>query len=148
MLFVTVVYAEENRALARQALPRRKLGFRERLSVRCRNPHDFARRAHLGAEDGIDATKLVEWKYRGFHRIKFAYCTFISPTTFNASASRFVYSRIVSRIAGEKLTGGNTQEESPECTPASSMCSIIPPMTTSVPSASASTSISVASSRN
>ena len=43
MLFVTVVYAEENRTLARQALPRRKLGFRKRLSVRRRNSHDFAR---------------------------------------------------------------------------------------------------------
>src|SRR5438046_2062852 len=43
MLFVTVVYAEENRTLARQALPRRKLGLRESLSVRCRNPHYFAR---------------------------------------------------------------------------------------------------------
>src|SRR6266513_1575522 len=42
MLFVTVVYAEENRTLARQALPRRKLGLRESLSVRCRNPHYFA----------------------------------------------------------------------------------------------------------
>src|SRR5260370_18498672 len=41
MLFVAVVYAEENRTLARQALPRGKLGLRERLSVRCRNPHDF-----------------------------------------------------------------------------------------------------------
>src|ERR1700674_4309720 len=30
MLFVTVVHAEKNRALARQALPRRKLGFRDR----------------------------------------------------------------------------------------------------------------------
>src|SRR6202171_6192395 len=64
MLFVTVVYAEENRALARQELPRRKLGLRVRLSVRCRNPHDFARRAHLGTQDGINATKLVEGKHR------------------------------------------------------------------------------------
>src|ERR1700676_4279708 len=78
MLFVTVVHAEKNRALARQALPRRKLGFRERLSVRCRNPHDFARRAHLGAENSVDATKLVEGKHRRFHEKKFG--TGISAT--------------------------------------------------------------------
>ncbi len=46
------------------------------------------------------------------------------------------------------VIGGRAQEESPECTPASSMCSITPPMKTSSPSHSASTSISMASSRN
>ena len=48
----------------------------------------------------------------------------------------------------DKLTGGSTHEESPECTPASSTCPMTPPITTSVPSANASTSISVAFSRN
>src|SRR3984893_1722154 len=57
-----------------------------------------------------------------------AYCTFIKPTTFKASARRLVYSRMVSKILGDKLTGGNTQEELAECTTASSMCSIIPPI--------------------
>src|SRR6202011_4031220 len=73
LLFVTVVHAEKDRTLARQALPRRKLGLCERLSVRCRNPHYFARRAHLGTENGIDATKLVEGKNRRFHRIEFVH---------------------------------------------------------------------------
>src|SRR5438034_1681296 len=63
-----------------------------------------------------------------------AYCTFIKPTTFSARAKRRVYSRIVSRTAGVRLTGGSTQEESPECTPASSMCSMMPPMITSAAS--------------
>ncbi len=33
------------------------------------------------------------------------------------------------------MTDGSTQEESPECMPASSMCSMMPPMTTVSPSA-------------
>ncbi len=47
------------------------------------------------------------------------------------------------------LCGGTTQELSPEWMPASSMCSMMPPMTTApVASATASTSNSKASSRN
>src|SRR6266852_4943325 len=76
LLFVTVIHAEKNGTLARQALPRRKLRLRKRLSVRCRNSHYFARGAHLGTEDGIDATKLVEVKYWRFHRIEFANSNF------------------------------------------------------------------------
>ena len=53
-----------------------------------------------------------------------------------------------SRTSGLIDTAGRTHDESPEWMPASSMCSITPPMTTSVPSQSASTSISTASSRN
>ena len=44
-------------------------------------------------------------------------------------------------------TAGSTHDESPECTPASSMCSMMPAIRTSSPSESASTSTSVASSR-
>jgi carbamoyl-phosphate synthase large subunit len=40
------------------------------------------------------------------------------------------------------------EAESPECTPASSICSIIPAITQSVPSATASTSTSIADSKN
>ena len=47
-----------------------------------------------------------------------------------------------------RVTGGSAQAESPEWMPASSMCSMTPPMYTSVPSHRASTSISMASSRN
>jgi len=50
-------------------------------------------------------------------------------------------------IAGLSEYGGSEQAESPECTPACSMCSITPPMRTSLPSATASTSTSIASSR-
>ena len=46
------------------------------------------------------------------------------------------------------VIGGSAQDESPECTPASSMCSITPPRNSSSPSNSPSTSISTASSRN
>jgi hypothetical protein len=47
------------------------------------------------------------------------------------------------------LNGGITQELSPEWMPASSMCSMMPPITTApVTSATASTSSSTASSRN
>ena len=46
------------------------------------------------------------------------------------------------------VTGGSTQAESPEWMPASSMCSMTPPRNISSPSNSASTSISIASSRN
>jgi len=49
--------------------------------------------------------------------------------------------------AGGMSTAGSTQEESPEWIPASSMCCMMPAITTSSPSASASTSTSVASSR-
>ena len=47
----------------------------------------------------------------------------------------------------DSVTGGSTHAESPEWMPASSMCSMTPPRNSSVPSNSASTSISIASSR-
>jgi hypothetical protein len=56
--------------------------------------------------------------------------------------------RISSSTALGTLTGGSEQLESPECTPASSMCSMMPAITQSVPSATASTSNSVALGRN
>ncbi len=61
-----------------------------------------------------------------------AYCMFIRPTTPSSTAIRRVYSWIVSRCLAGMLTGGITQAESPECTPASSMCSITAGMKTSV----------------
>ena len=58
-------------------------------------------------------------------------------------------SSIVSSSSSDRVAGGIWQIESPECTPASSMCSITAPMNTP-PSAShtASTSTSIAPSRN
>src|SRR6056297_3097923 len=47
----------------------------------------------------------------------------------------------------ESENGGSEQLESPECTPACSMCSMMPPMTTILPSLTASTSTSIAWSR-
>ncbi len=77
-----------------------------------------------------------------------AYCMFISPTTPSSTAMRRVYSWIVSRCLAGMLTGGITQAESPECMPASSMCSITAGMNTSLPSQIASASASMAFTRN
>jgi hypothetical protein len=77
-----------------------------------------------------------------------AYWMFIRPTTPNSTAILRVYSSIVSTCFGGMLTGGITHAESPECTPASSMCSITAGTKASVPSEMASASASMASSRN
>ena len=76
-----------------------------------------------------------------------ANCTFISPTTFSALAMATVWRRISSCSAGNRLYGGSEQAESPECTPACSICCMMPPITTSLPSPIASTSTSIASFR-
>ena len=54
---------------------------------------------------------------------------------------------ISSCSSADSENGGSEHAESPECTPACSMCSMMPPMTTSVPSQTASTSTSIASFR-
>jgi len=55
---------------------------------------------------------------------------------------------VISAItSSESEYGGNEQALSPEWTPASSMCSMMPPTTTCVPSQIASTSTSIASAR-
>ena len=56
-------------------------------------------------------------------------------------------SSIRSSSSSESVAGGIWHDESPECTPASSMCSITAPMNTSTPSQTASTSTSIAPSR-
>ena len=61
--------------------------------------------------------------------------------------SRASRPRTRSISARPSVTGGRVHAESPEWMPASSMCSMTPPMYSSVPSYSASTSISMASSR-
>ncbi len=73
--------------------------------------------------------------------------TFIKPTTCNASAIATVCRRSSSCSAVERLNGGSEHAESPECTPACSMCSMMPPISTSSPSQTASTSTSIASFR-
>ena len=55
-----------------------------------------------------------------------ANCTFISPRTFSARASSSVCRSISATISGFSECGGSEQAESPECTPASSICSITP----------------------
>ncbi len=77
-----------------------------------------------------------------------ANCTFIKPTTPSSRASAFACRRTSSSTASDSDSVGNEQALSPECTPARSMCSMMPPMTTSLPSLTASTSSSIASSRN
>ena len=61
---------------------------------------------------------------------------------------RPLWRRISSTTSLGRVQGGREQAESPEWIPASSMCSMIPAMNTSLPSERASTSISTASFRN
>src|SRR5690606_15061878 len=77
-----------------------------------------------------------------------AYCTFIKPTTTSSRASATVVSRISLSTEAETETGGMQQVEAPEGLPAPSTCSMIPAMTTSLPSATASTSNSIALAKN
>ncbi len=73
---------------------------------------------------------------------------FIRPTTLSALASSMTWRRSSSRVAADSEYGGSEQDESPECTPASSMCSITPPIRVApVESAIRSTSTSTALSR-
>ena len=53
---------------------------------------------------------------------------FISPTTPSARDSFSAASAMSRSLFGPMENGGSTQAESPECAPASSMCSMIPPM--------------------
>ena len=80
--------------------------------------------------------------------LQIAYWMFIKPTTFSSIAILRVYSWIVSMCFCGIEVGGITQAESPEWTPASSMCSITAGTNASVPSAIASASASIAFSRN
>ena len=77
-----------------------------------------------------------------------AYWTFSSPWTPTPRAMASVDSRIRAISLRPRVIGGSAHAESPEWMPASSMCSITPPRNSSSPSYSASTSISIASSRN
>ena len=72
----------------------------------------------------------------------------IRPRTPTPSAMARVERRMRAISASDRLMGGSTQAESPEWMPASSMCSMTPPRNSSPPSYRASTSISMASSRN
>ena len=60
----------------------------------------------------------------------------------------FVWVSIRARSSGGKVIVGSEQALSPEWIPASSMCSMIPATTVVFPSLIASTSTSIASSRN
>ncbi len=76
-----------------------------------------------------------------------ANCTFIRPRTFSARAIASVWRFSSSIVSARSENGGSEQALSPECTPASSMCSITPATNTASPSQSASTSTSVARDR-
>jgi hypothetical protein len=77
-----------------------------------------------------------------------ANCTFMSPQTPSSRAMAMVWMRISSWSSRLSDQGGSEHALSPECTPAASMCSMMPPITTSFPSQIASTSTSIAWSRN
>ena len=77
-----------------------------------------------------------------------AYWMLMRPMTPSSRAMAVVCVRISSSISGPSECGGSTQALSPEWMPASSTCCMIPPTHTSVPSHSASTSTSIAFSRN
>ena len=74
--------------------------------------------------------------------------TLTRPRTPSPSAMPRENSRIWSTWLRDRVIGGSEQAESPECTPASSMCSSTPPTNSSSPSNTASTSTSTAPSRN
>ena len=69
------------------------------------------------------------------------------PSVPSPSAMPRVVARISSSISGPSECGGRTHALSPEWMPASSTCCMIPPIQTSSPSHSASTSTSIAFSR-
>ncbi len=77
-----------------------------------------------------------------------ANCTFMRPTTPSSRASSMDCRSISATVSGARLNGGSAHAESPEWIPASSMCSITPATTTSLPSDTTSTSTSAASRRN
>ena len=100
------------------------------------------------------ATKGTVRDARGLASITYAVpsrnanCTLSSPRTPIASASIAAWRRTSATDSGVIPCGGSTHAESPECTPASSTCSITPAIQVSSPSESASTSISTAPARN
>ena len=73
---------------------------------------------------------------------------FIRPMTRSSRASATVWRRTSSSSSAGIECGGSEQALSPECTPARSMCSMMPATTIVSPSLIASTSSSIASSRN
>ncbi len=72
------------------------------------------------------------------------YCTLNGPRISSARAIRFVYSSIFPCTSSLSPSAGMRIVASPECTPAFSTCSMIAPMSTSLPSLTASTSASFA----
>ena len=76
-----------------------------------------------------------------------ANCTFIRPRTSSARAISSVWRSSSAMVSGRSENGGSEQALSPECTPASSICSITPATITVSPSQTASTSTSVARDR-
>ncbi|CFL94019.1 Uncharacterised protein [Bordetella pertussis] len=59
-----------------------------------------------------------------------ANCTFIRPETLSALAIMVVWRLISAITSADSEYGGRLHAESPECTPACSMCSMTPPMNT------------------
>jgi hypothetical protein len=59
--------ADEDRALGRQLLSSGDLRFGEGFAEVVRDAHDFARRPHLGTENGIDSGKFAPGKDGRLH---------------------------------------------------------------------------------
>ena len=122
---------------------------------RSRSP-SISRQATLASDTPIalDTNGTVR-EARGFASITYssspspwtANWMLISPITPSASAMARVASSTCRSISGPSDIAGITQAESPEWMPASSTCCMIAPISTSSPSQSASTSISIAFSR-
>ena len=60
-----------------------------------------------------------------------AYCTLMSAEDAEGAGQARVWSSMTAMTSAGRVGGGMAQAESPECTPASSMCSMTPPMRTS-----------------
>ena len=65
---VAVLHRDADRALGRQARAGAELALQHRLAEGAARAHDLAGRAHLGAEDRVDAGELVEREDRFLDR--------------------------------------------------------------------------------
>ena len=88
-----------------------------------------------------DARGLTSMTYSSLSNTRYWILT--KPFVPSASARSVEHLTILSVNLSVRLYGGYTAMESPLCTPARSMCSMIPGMSTSVPSEMTSTSSSV-----
>src|SRR5262249_10313727 len=87
-------------------------------------PFALATNGTVGVARGLASITNTAW-------LSTAYWTLIRPRTSSRLAIAVVYCMITSTTQSGNVWGGIAQAESPECTPASSTCSITPPISTS-----------------